>query len=371
MTSRSALLLLTPSPLSASLRPAQTTLVAIATLERMRHCALVSLEGEPDSTMVDIARAWLDRQAAKWAGLSSVMPDLQADATDYATAWADRQARGWSSGEVALITLRRSCATLVHWREDDLRGPAHPAPLQERNAALLREIDPISGGVTAGLRGYCEAAKLRCAFLALRKNTTLCGAEQMLTPLTRACPPPVSCSGFGWLALQREHETVALFSSPADAAVSRWQRAFVAVTTILIAVAVEASAQTANQRLRLEAPATSHLPLCQRMSGRVLRQQMRLRSLTAHSPPQVYIFWRRGVSCCGTVRSLLGCSADVDEPCRGFQGACGSLVAQFSAFPGSPIRGFECSAYPHTVRKLRRRTNRWDTWRVRRENGGV
>lgn len=76
---------LSPSP--------QTTLLAVAAIERMRHCALVSLDGEPDSTMADIARRWLDRQAEKRPGLARLMPELQADAADYAATWALRQAR--------------------------------------------------------------------------------------------------------------------------------------------------------------------------------------------------------------------------------------------------------------------------------------
>lgn len=59
----------------------------------MRHCALVSLDSEPEATMCDLARQWLDAQAERWPALAKMMPELQADAADYAATWAERQAR--------------------------------------------------------------------------------------------------------------------------------------------------------------------------------------------------------------------------------------------------------------------------------------
>jgi hypothetical protein len=67
---------------------------------------------------------------------------------------------------------------------------------------------------------------------------------------------------------------------------------------------------------------------------------------------EVWFFQQKGATCCSQLRELVGCSADLDVPCRGFVGDCADLQAQFAELPpevlppGADVAGFECHAFP-------------------------
>lgn len=68
----------------------------------------------------------------------------------------------------------------------------------------------------------------------------------------------------------------------------------------------------------------------------------------------IWLFWSRSTLCCAEVRSLLGCSDDPAEPCRGYTGGCAKLADQFRDVPGTGLdAGHECTQFPDA-------NNAWD-----------
>lgn len=76
----------------------------------------------------------------------------------------------------------------------------------------------------------------------------------------------------------------------------------------------------------------------------------RLLSLTSSlGPPgaDVWFYYSRSLNCCVDLRTILGCSANPDEPCRGFTGYCSDLQNQFTGIQDGMIPpNWTCQRFP-------------------------
>lgn len=62
----------------------------------------------------------------------------------------------------------------------------------------------------------------------------------------------------------------------------------------------------------------------------------------------IWLYREKAVNCCLEVRDLLGCSADIREPCLGFSGDCADLVPQFGDVGGTRLPyGYSCKQFPN------------------------
>ena len=106
-------------------------------------------------------------------------------------------------------------------------------------------------------------------------------------------------------AAQTKHETFSTFLGPPQDGLQRWQKWCMMLTVIIGGLTVE-----------------------------------------------TWFFYSKGVTCCGQLRELVGCSADPGVPCRGFTNDCADLQAQFQELPpqvlppGADVAGFTCHAFP-------------------------
>lgn len=72
----------------------------------------------------------------------------------------------------------------------------------------------------------------------------------------------------------------------------------------------------------------------------------------------IWLFWAKGVNCCGEIRGILNSGPDGGScppgngPCRGFSGDCGAIKSQFKRVPIYPdfpkgLSGYKCHAFPN------------------------
>ena len=62
---------------------------------------------------------------------------------------------------------------------------------------------------------------------------------------------------------------------------------------------------------------------------------------------EIYLYLRRGLKCCVSLRAVLGCAGGPGAPCRGFKGTCTALKAQFAGVYGSGVASFTCRDFPN------------------------
>ena len=156
-----------------------------------------------------------------------------------------------------------------------------------------------AGGLAAAMPGARAAAARAVADWALSQEERAAAARSAAGAEPFAARARAARAGGDVArALQSRHETLSLFVAPPQEGLLRWQRAVLLATSLLSALAVD-----------------------------------------------VACHYSRGVRCCSTRRSALGCGGDPSSPCLSFSGTCSDLADQFASL--MPSSDASCTAFPN------------------------
>ena len=190
---------------------------------------------------------------------------------------------------VASKEMEEEEVTMVDLAEEWLAGVA------SRDAAVAAALPGARVRAVRMTREWALAQEERIAAL---RRFELSGQHHLPQQVSRVVGEVVR-------AAQTKHETFSVFLGPPQDGLQRWQKWCMMLTAIIGGLTVE-----------------------------------------------VWFFQQKGATCCSQLRELVGCSANLDVPCRGFSGDCADLQRQFEELPpqvlppGADVAGFTCHAFP-------------------------